>query len=169
MPPRNLDDALATLRTLSNEIIDSYLSTSCPCAFPRYRFLVGFNGGTYSEALLHTFDTNVFVSSSVDQDKGFLIPKEDDMYACRVCGSTYRYSYEQYSITFERISLSAVSLAQTDLGAAAEMPFPMIGGVYFVNGAWDEERNDQELVRLSKMFPIVDMDDFRAYMHELAA
>jgi hypothetical protein len=163
----NLDEALEVLRKISREVIDYYLGISCPCAFPRYRFLVSFEGDTYSQALLHTFDTNVFVSTSVDKEKGFLISQGNDQYSCRVCGSTYQYSYDQYSITFEKVTLSQKKIVQKEIGAAATLPFPLFGGVYFVNGAWDQERHDQELMRLSKDFPHASEDEFRKWMQEI--
>jgi hypothetical protein len=164
MTIKSLDEALAAVQDVSGQIIDSYLSSSCPCAFPRYRFLVGFDGTEYSQALLHTYDTNIFVSRSVDPDVGFLVPKGDGIYSCRVCGSTYRYSHKQYSLTFEAMSLSVVSCALADVGAPAQMPFPVIAGVYFVNGAWGQEEYMRELARLREIFPITEPDEFRAHM-----
>lgn len=163
-----LDEVLGTLGKVADEVIDYYLSKSCPCAFPRYRFLVGFNGDNYSKALLHTYDTNAFVSKSIDFEKGFLIAQENAEFVCRVCGSKYQYKYDQYSITFEKISLSIKTLNQKELGAMAGLPFPLFGGVYFVNGAWDEEQQIQELKRLSEEFPQVNPDEFKKRMQELA-
>ncbi len=165
----NLDEMLGTLEKLADEVIGFYLSKSCPCAFPRYRFLVGFNGDTYSKALLHTFDTNVFVSKSIDYENGFLIAQENEEFVCRVCGSKYRYKYDQYSITFEKISLSIKTLNQKELGATAGLPFPLFGGVYFTNGAWDEEQNNQEFAKLLKEFPQASPDEFKSKMQELSS
>lgn len=160
------DEVLETLRVAAHELITFYLSVSCPCAFPRFRFLIGFDGNEYTKSLLHTFETNVCTDASLKYDPAFLIKDEKDhaMFSCRICGTRYEYIYEQYGIAFELARLVPKDIKASQQGADVEFPFPLFASFYVADGARSEDDVQKDMSILGEKFPRVTLDEFMDYM-----
>ena len=160
------DEALEVLRTTSNDLITFYLHISCPCAFPRFRFLVGFEGSQYTNSLLHTFESNVLVSAALDYDPAFLIKEEtnETLFSCRICKTQYTYMYDQYSINFDLTRLVLKESKALQKGAAVEFPFPLFAGLYITDGSRNEDDMQKDWKMLEEKFPQVPLREFIHYM-----
>lgn len=165
LPGNSRDEMLIQLQDVADKLISFYLSVSCPCAFPRFSFLASFCGDEYTKGLLHTFETNIITGAAL-RHSNFLTKdeKHEDMYSCIVCGTGYLHVYEQFSITFELVRLVTNNNKAAAKGAVVQFPFPLFGGIYFANGALNDEEIQKESDRLQEKFPKTGLEEFIQYM-----
>jgi hypothetical protein len=159
------DEALEVLKTSIDQIIEFYLNTSCPCAFPRFLFIVGFDGGKYTKSLLHTFETNIFVN--VTKSLAAFLQNDADnkgTYVCKICGTQYNYIYDEFSAAFSLQCFMVKDVKALTKGASVEFPFPLFAGLYIANGAQNEKDVQKELSELQQKFPSVKLAEFINYM-----
>lgn len=153
-----------TLKRVLNEI----LKHSCPCRYPRFRFLVGFNHEHYNAGPVFCADTNYLVSIARHIEGDYLrltsrITENiigdygaDFIYTCQKCGTVYKNICRQYNINFEFEYLTIMeSHYLPDVGAAVSFPVPLLQGLFGFK--------DENILKCSKEFTLGNVDDIFSY------
>ena len=142
---------------------------SCPCAFPRLRYLWSFRHENYGAGAVGCFDTHILTDSfvqllrqkypqSVQLNKSGAL----EFISCPKCGSLYAFSYDQYSINFERYFLDCLEDKAPLCGAAVEFPFPLSLGLFGF------ERKNIDLCE-AKFTLTQSLQNFESYLNALEA
>ena len=127
-------NATPTLR----DVLPALLHAGCPCRFPRYVYLVGFNFQTYHTGPVCCRDTEELVHGSYYGTTGFLDQRSERViadsrhrdYQCKVCGAAWEAVFTDYSIHMYRSYLRLCSRVLADIGADVVLPFPVCGGFF---------------------------------------
>lgn len=131
------------LRKTLTEVIAEMLRTSCPCHYPRYRFLVTFNHKLYDTGPVSCAETNYLTSLATNEELNYLEQVgvsagrplgdygDDIIYRCRKCSTQFRHVASQYSINFEFEYLIIEDIQfQQDVGCPLSLPMPLYQGLY---------------------------------------
>lgn len=118
------------------------LKSSCPCHYPRYRYLVSFQHDNYKAGPVFCADSNYLASISDSPDLNFLrqtsrisenkIGDFDDLiYTCTKCGTVYKLIHKQYSINFEFQYLEVLEAKyKKEIGEDVAFPIPLYQGLF---------------------------------------
>jgi hypothetical protein len=122
------------------DVIPHFLAVGCPCRFPRYVYLVGFNFEDYKSGPVCFQATQGLVeSSAIISHSAFLNPSSDWRsdcesqcrdYRCRICSAEWELVTTDYSIDMYRSYLRLRSQTGSDLGAEVVLPFPLCGKIF---------------------------------------
>lgn len=149
-------EKLARLNTLIMETLAFYKSVSCPCAFPRFRQIVGIDCTDY-RASFYATETELFIdaASPLYEQKIIGHPNNNEKeWTCKTCGSAWYFNWQDFSIHVSRSVLKIVDLRTADAGAAPTIPIPLFIGL---SGHSYPDR--------TAIAP-VDFETFKAYMQE---
>jgi len=141
-------------------------SHGCPCRFPRFVFLVGFNFQDYKVNPVACVDTEELVVASYHGQHAFLRRESQRQvqdsthtcYVCEVCGALWEGVFTDYSISMFRSYLRLESSVLAPLGPAPTFPFPVSKGFRAFNKA------DYEVC--AKQFYIASVDKCIEYLAE---
>ena len=108
----------------------------CPCRFPRFVFLVGFNFQDYKVGPVACADTEELVTASFHGPNAFLrqesqrqvLDSTHTLYKCKTCDASWEGVFTDYSIHMFRSYLRLKSPISQSLGAAPSFPFPISKG-----------------------------------------
>jgi hypothetical protein len=147
-------------------IIDFYLEHGCPCRFPRFRSVVGFNFEDHGIAPHALHETQTLIAICTRHEKGMYTqegnPEEEIRYTCSVCGAAILEEYDEYSISMWR-SFLRIETVQHDLGPAPLKPEPLYWGPYGID-------TDQHVDVINNLFTQTEnFEDYISYMTELVS
>lgn len=125
-------------RVLKNMLIES-----CPCHYPRFRYLVQFKHQNYKAGSVLCPDVNSLIINSSFYDSKFLREAErvttkvigdfdsNVIYECEKCGTKYKNIGYQYSInfTFDHFEILNPKYGH-DVGAEVVFPIPLYQGLF---------------------------------------
>ena len=119
------------------DVLPSLLRHGCPCRFPRFVYLVGFNFQDYNAGPVCCQATEELVYGSYHGSSAFLDQRSEWLdadstqrdYQCKVCGAGWEMVFTDYSINLDRSYLKLKSRVLADIGADAVLPFPVSGGI----------------------------------------
>lgn len=121
------------------------LKSSCPCHYPRYRYLVSFQHDNYKAGPVFCADSNYLASISCNSDLNFLkltsrISEhptgdfDDLIYTCTKCETVYKFIHKQYSINFEFQYLEVLEAKyKKEIGEEVAFPIPLYQGLFGFN------------------------------------
>ncbi len=128
-----------TLLTALTEI----LKDSCPCHYPRFRYLTAFQHDNYKAGPVFCADSNYLISIARSKNLDFLKQTDritenligdysaDLVYTCNKCSTVYKCIGKQYSISFEFEYLITIDKKYgTNIGADVTFPIPLLQGLY---------------------------------------
>lgn len=150
------EERLAKLNTLITETLALYKTVSCPCAFPRFRQIVGIDCTDY-RASFYSTETELFIEAARPfyETKVLGHPNNnDEEWTCKTCGSVWLFNWQDFSISVSRNVLKIKELHAVDAGAPTRLPIPLYVGL---TGHSYPDR--------TKIAP-VDFDEFKTYMQE---
>jgi len=114
------------------------LSTKgCPCRFPRFVFLVGFDFQQYKVGPVACGDTQILVGESCRGPHAFLVEKSEKQfqgstyvqYSCKKCSASWEGVFTQYNINMWCSYLHLLSAPPPALGPAPAFPLPISTGL----------------------------------------
>jgi hypothetical protein len=119
-----------------SSIIPILLDIACPCRFPRFRRAVGFNFEEFGAGPVACRDTEELVIASYHGTTAFLQQRSERWiqdsthrgYQCNVCLASWEAVFTDYNINMSRPYLRAQTQVLPDVGAEAELPFPIVSG-----------------------------------------
>jgi hypothetical protein len=154
---KTIQEATEKLWKLIEETMAYYNSTSCPCAFPRYRQIVSIDCVDYKQSF-YSSETEGFLQHSqpyFDMTEGNKKNEDNSqIWTCKKCGSVYDYAYSGFSIYVNRGYLKIKEHKTADIGAEPQTP------IRFVVGLFGHSYPAREL------FKQVDLYSFGEYMRE---
>ncbi|WAC14508.1 hypothetical protein [Dyadobacter pollutisoli] len=116
-----------------DETLDFYNSLACPCAFPRFRQIVGLDCVDFRKSF-YASETEGFISLA---GKHFQIQEisggdenSNQLWTCNTCASTFHCGWSDFSIHVNRTFLKTLELKTTDIGADATLPIPLFVGLF---------------------------------------
>jgi hypothetical protein len=125
----DFETAYNNVKQLFTTVLGNYQSTSCQCAYPRYRQLLAIDcvdtGDSFS-----CYETELLIELS----KPYFHWSEDNFHisndwTCLKCGSTYAYEWQDFSISVNRQTIKLVSLKTNEIGKPALKPIPLYLGL----------------------------------------
>ena len=172
IPRRQLTEASTkelheTLKRALNEI----LKQSCPCHYPRYRYLIQFKHSNFNAGPVFCADTNYLVSIARYGENYLTLTSRitenvigdynmDLIYTCKKCGTVYKNICKQYSINFEFEYFDIIEPKYLhDIGAELTFPFPLLQGLYGFK--------EEDILKCSKEFVIGNADEVYNYLTEI--
>jgi hypothetical protein len=136
-------ESIKRLRETLSSAVTEMLIDSCPCHYPRFRYLTEFQHERYNAGPVFCADANYLIWVAQEKDLGFLTETDritenlvgdygaDLVYTCRRCSTTYRSIGKQYNINFEFVYLIPLEKKYgADAGAAVTFPIPLLQGLY---------------------------------------
>jgi hypothetical protein len=157
------------LRETLKWALTEILKESCPCRYPRFRYLINFKHDNYDAEPVFCADTNYLVSIACSGESGYLILTsriteniignhgEDLVYTCQKCGTVYKNISKQYSINFEFEYLVILEPKYLpDIGADLTFPFPLLQGLFGFD--------DNAILKCSKEFTLGNADQVFNYL-----
>ncbi len=172
IPRRQLTvESTQRLSNIVDRILIEMLEESCPCQYPRFRFLARFSHFKYNARAVFCADTNYFVGAATFR-KNFLKRIDtitenyfgdfggDWIYQCKKCGTKYRHIHIQYSLMFEFVYLVVVEPKYFffNVGAELKFPVPLLQGLY----GFDEE----DILKCASEFTLGDEEQVYNYFTE---
>lgn len=166
-PETEMEKALAK-RDLSfmvaKDLVRFFAGHGCPCRFPRFRFVLEFDGARYSNSPTGVHESRLFISMFLEmQIGGFyaLTGKTDYVtsYQCRRCQSRFEVTAEDYAVGFWIYWAKCTHDAARPFGAAVTLPMPLVIAPV---------SNQSGLDALREVFHLGSVDEFRNYMKETA-
>src|SRR5579863_4042432 len=149
----------AMLQEYFESWLDGLAKPACPCAYPRLRAIVAIDCRDYGGVWM-CLETEILLGLLRPRfdivPAGGVAGAGDDTWTCPVCGSSYEYGWDEFSINTSIQYLKPLHLAVTDLGAPPVVPTPLFGGIV---GHTDPPFD---------YFEPVDFDAFRAYFEARA-
>jgi hypothetical protein len=117
------------------QVIAYYKKTACPCAFPRFAQLTGFDFRHYGTGPVGCHLTDMLISLAVTTDDATFKPAGEWMgnerrFVCAVCGTEGTLYSEQYNINLTVMSFTLENIKAKRLGAPAEDRIPIPNGFY---------------------------------------
>jgi len=129
------------------DVYTYYAREACPCAFPRFRQLVGFRDEDYGTGPVACFEQQhmVFLATRSDSSigtRGVFQPigewesvadSKKRLLRCTTCGSDWIVEYTQYSINLSRefMILGTISpIRAQQIGLAPEPQVPLVAGIH---------------------------------------
>ena len=113
------------------------LKAGCPCRYPRFVRLVGFNFQDYNVGPVLCGDTEELVSASIQGPSAFLDLQSEEhvqdsthrKYRCSRCGASWLYVFTDYSISLSRVYLQLLISSADNMGAEPQEPIPISTGL----------------------------------------
>ena len=172
IPRRQLTaESTNELRDTLKNILADMLKSSCPCHYPRFRYLVTFQHDNYKAGPVFCADTNYLISVSHSKDLNFLKQTDritenligdysaDLVYTCSKCATVYKCVAKQYSISFEFEYLMTMDKKYgADIGADVTFPIPLLQGLY----GFDKD----DILLCAKEYKLGSADEVFNYMTE---
>lgn len=172
IPRREL--TVESTKLLSNTVDDIFkeiLIESCPCHYPRFRFLTTFLHDKFKAGPVFCADTNYFIDCATSKKLDYLTETkrvksrdgdfDDIYYCCDFCNTTFRKITRQYSINFEFSYLKIENKNYgKDVGEKVEKPIPLLQGLFGFK--------DSDILKCSKDFTLKDSNDFYNYFTQKA-
>lgn len=127
-----------TMRNVLKEI----LKESCPCHYPRFRYLIKFHHDNYNARAVMCADQYALISEACKETLRFLKLTDtitekpegdynDLIYTCNKCSTVYKHITPQYSINFEFTYFKILEAKYNkDVGADVTFPFPLLQGLF---------------------------------------
>ena len=172
IPRRQL--TMASTRELHETLkraLTEILKQSCPCHYPRFRYLIQFQHHNFNAGPVFCADTNYLVSIACCKESDYLRLTSrstenvigdygtDFIYTCPKCGTVYKNICKQYSINFEFEYLDIIEPKYlSDIGAELTFPFPLFQGLFGFD--------DDAILKCSKDFLLGDADQVYNYLTE---
>ncbi len=169
IPRKNLTiESTKELRTTLEKVITEILHYSCPCHYPRFRYLVNFQHGNYNAGPVFCADTNYLVSISCEKADFLKLTScitsnvigdygVDLIYTCQKCGTVYKNIRKQYSINFEfEYMVTLASKYHFDIGAEVLFPVPLLQGLFGFD--------DKEISKCAGEFKLGNADEVFKYL-----
>ncbi|HTA28809.1 MAG TPA: hypothetical protein VK809_13540 [Bacteroidia bacterium] len=172
--PRRQLTAVSTreLHETLKRALDEILKQSCPCHYPRFRYLIQFQHGKFNAGPVFCADTNYLVSIARSKELDYLTLTshvtenitgdygEDLIYTCQKCKTVYKNICKQYSINFEFEYLDIIEPKYLfEIGADLTFPFPLLQGLYGFK--------DEDILKCSKEFALGSANEVYNYLTEI--
>lgn len=172
IPRRHLAvESINELQETLRHSLTNILQSSCPCHYPRYRYLVNFQHDNYKAGPVFCADTNHLISVSCSNELNFLKQtgritenligdySAEIIYTCSKCSTVYRRIGKQYSINFEFEFLMTIDRKYgSDIGAALTFPIPLLQGLYGFK--------DEDILLCAKDYKLGSADEVFNYLTE---
>ena len=133
------------------ETVAYYNHESCPCAFPRFRQIVGIDCVDYGGSFYFS-ETEGFIAVSTEQYPQN--PENGLQVICKTCGSVWWKEWQDFSIHISRTVMKPETLKANDIGADPVTPIP------FNYGPVGHKNPDRSL------FQHMELDVFVKYLKE---
>lgn len=132
---------IETLKALLNEVYAAYGQAGCVCRFPRFRKLTFFDFCDYGIGPTACLESELLIDLALRGEQTAYAtaaepgkaPNSPWTYQCRLCRASIGERYEEYNIHMSRSYLAFPSLPLPDLGAPADLPIPVVNGLYGFN------------------------------------
>ncbi|NDC38006.1 MAG: hypothetical protein EBZ48_08130 [Proteobacteria bacterium] len=118
------------IEAIEKIILPFYMSHGCPCAFPRFRALLEFDYRTFQVKATGCHESLTFVERYLLGGKACYTSPKNSLAQCRVCGSEFEATYEDYSISFYLFHVRCLKDLSRPIGAPMTKPFPLVFGLY---------------------------------------
>ncbi len=149
------------------KIVTEMLQYSCPCHYPRFRYLVNFQHNNYNAGPVFCADTNYLVGVACNNTDYLVLTSRvtdnvigdysvDLIYTCQKCGTVYLNVAKQYSINFEfEYMVVLESKYCSNIGAEVTFPIPLLQGLFGFE--------DNEILKCAKDFKLGKTDEVFKY------
>jgi hypothetical protein len=117
---------------LFKSAFEIYNSDLCPCAYPRFRQIIGINCSDTNDSF-QCFETEILISLA---KPGFNVEKSEltnerlnEKWVCKKCESVYEYGWSDFSIAVSRQKLKLIKLKAAEIGKPAFKSIPLYLGL----------------------------------------
>ena len=172
IPRRQLTvESTEELRATLTSALTEILRHSCPCHYPRFRYLTNFQHDNYKAGPVFCADSNYLISVARTKDLDFLKQTDritentigdydvDLVYTCSKCLTVYKCIGKQYSINFEFEYLMTMDKKNgSDIGADVTFPIPLLQGLYGFD--------DEDILLCANEYKLATADEVFNYLTE---
>jgi len=120
------------VKSLFTEVLHMYNVSSCQCAFPRFRQIVGIDCNDTGDSF-KCYDTDLLITMAKDcfdiAESSLKDEVTNEKWICKKCGSTYEYGWSDFSIYVERQKLKLTGLKTVLIGLPTIKPIPLYLGL----------------------------------------
>ncbi len=123
----------AQLKEALQAVLDGYTAAACPCAFPRFRQVVGIDcTDTGDSYCCHDTELLIYLSKPLFEVEPLGKPGEaaNEKWVCKTCASVYDWGWSDFSIHVNRQTLKISNLRAPQIGREALKPIPLFLGLW---------------------------------------
>jgi hypothetical protein len=146
-------------------VMEFYKKMACPCAFPRFGQLAGFDFHRYGTGPVGCHLTDILIELGVAGANAFYKPVKDwagnnRLYTCSVCGSEISLYSEQFNIHLTVMNFTVEHVKAKIVGAQAEDRIPIPNGFYGFG--------PEDIAKCGSFFKEATVDEMADYLKALA-
>lgn len=150
-----------------SSVIPVLRELACPCRFPRFVHLVGFNFQDFGTGPVASLDSEELVLACYHGPAAFLQQKSERQiqdstcrsYTCGTCFAEWDATFTDYSISFYRSYLRLCRKTYPDVGAAVQPPLPFVSGFRYFKEA--------DVKQCAALYKQVTLAEFIRYVREV--
>lgn len=121
------------LSNLVDSALSMYNKAHCPCSYPRFIQITSIDCSDYRNSSFECYDTEALIGKSRSCFETIEIEQPHEAYAerwiCKKCQSEFRLSWQDFSISVDRHTLTPINLRALTVGKSCKIPIPLYMGL----------------------------------------